>query len=756
MARPVLSEKRSPGAPAVEPLAVRRSEPSEELVRRTLQRSDSTQTRVTLIQQIGAKQQVEFLPDLARLLSDGDKEVRDAAARAIGSFEWERMSGPMTRLLRDKAEPVEVRERVCRTLVETGRDEVTGLLVELLDDPDIVGTVLAGLKELTTWEFESPEDWRRWWQANGKRTRAEWARSRTEELEKELEASRKRCTELEERASDAIIRGLENRPDKESPTPLVAALDEPFAKVRKYAASTLAKRFGRLSAPSGVEEVKAKEAVKKLSELAGSDVSPEVRAECVAALGSLGSEESFPVLTRALGDANETVSGAAARALGRLKAASAVNQLLLALLSRSGVVRGSAAEALGEIGSAASVDPLMELLGSDPEPTVRSQAARALGEIGDRRAYPALDKALQDKNPAVRVYVVEAFGTLKASEMAPKICAMLTKDPSPSVREAAVVALGKIGGGEACRVLIQLLDHPTSSAEADSVAKAGQEKLAQLASSSVLAICQRDEELCEPTADTLVRSGHVREAVPLYELLVQKLTDGKDDKRLTSVRVKLADAYGLLEQWTKAAPLLEGLTKAMPTDVSLSEKYGRALTELRRHSEAFQVYQKLAAGKGNTVYWNERLVLLDMMLTDGKTPEVMKLVESVLGGQGKDPLPDDIRNKLEVFQRRCVETMEEERKVRSQEIRSLIREAASGSDQAQAAARIKLKARAEEAYPTLVETLSAPDEKLRRVAVELLRELTKQDFGYRWEAGPQENGDALKKWKAWLKTAYPG
>jgi HEAT repeat protein len=712
--------------------------------------------RVTLIEEIGAKQQVEFLPDLAQLLSDGDKEVRDAAARAIGSFGWERMSGPMARLLRDKAEPVERRELVCRTLAETRRGEVAGLLVDLLDEPALRPAVLAGLKSLTTWEFERTEDWRTWWEANKNRTRAEWVASRTEALEKELEASRKRCTELEERASDAIIRALENRPDNPDgigTAPLVAALDEPFAKVRTYAASTLAKLKAKEAGHPERDALRLGALVKKLSDLTANDASPQVRAECAAALGALGSEETVPVLTCALGDSNETVSAAAARALGRLKAASAVNPLLLALLSRSTMVRSSAAEALGQIGSAAAVDPLVELLGSDPEPGVRSQTARALGEIGDRRATAALEKALGDKSPAVRVYVIEAFGAFKTSEIAPKICAMLAEDGNPSVREAAAVALGKLGGAEALPLLIKLLDHPAYSAEVASATKAGQEKLAQLASSSVLAICQRDEKLCEPTAEALVRVGHPREAVTLYELLVQKLSDGKDDNRLTSVRVKLADVYRVLEQWTKAAPLLEELTKVLPTDAGLAEKYARALTELRRHSEAFRVYQNLA-GAMNRDYWNERLVLLDMMLTDKKTAEVMKLVEESL--QGKRALPDDVRNKLDVFRTRCVETMEEERKVRSREIGVLIREAATGSEETQAAARIKLKARAEEAYPQLVETLAGGDEKLRRVAAEVLRELTRQDFGYRPEAGPEENGEALKKWRAWLARPERG
>jgi HEAT repeat protein len=460
--------------------------------------------------------------------------------------------------------------------------------------------------------------------------------SRNEALEKELAASRKRSAELEERASDAIIRGLENRAHPEDGAPLVAALGEPFAKVRKYAATGLAK-------------LKAPEAEKKLSELALGDSSAEVRAECVTALGVLGSGETAAVLIRALGDSEEGVSASAARALGRVKAGSAVNPLLLALLSRSSTVRGAASGALGEIGAAAAVDPLVELLRNDPDVGVRSQAARALGAIPGKSAarVAALEKALGDKSPAVRVYVVEALGALGASETADEIRAVLTGDANPSVREAAAVALGKMDGGESLDLLIQMLDHT-------------QEKLAQLAFSSILAICQRDGKLCEPTADRLVRAGHAGEAAKLYEMYVQKPSDGKpDDERLTPVRVKLVDVYCTLEQWTKAASLLEELTRRMPASVSLGEKYARALTELRRHSEAFHVYENLSALRDNADYWSQREVLLEIMRTEGKTAEAMKLAESALGGQGKATPPEDVRKRLEAFRQRCAETMRE-------------------------------------------------------------------------------------------------
>ncbi|HUV39788.1 MAG TPA: HEAT repeat domain-containing protein, partial [Planctomycetota bacterium] len=75
----------------------------------------------------------------------------------------------------------------------------------------------------------------------------------------------------------------------------------------------------------------------------------------------------------------------------------------------------------------------------------------------------------------------------------------------------------------------------------------------------------------------------------------------------------------------------------------------------------------------------------------------------------------------------------------------------SKEGEARDAARKKLVAAGDETLPHLVRALDDADEKVRRAAVELLREIAKQDFGYRPEAELKDNAEAIRKWQEWLK-----
>ena len=635
-AAPQGSAGRTEGSASSRPEAVPAppEEAGDDLIRRTLRRGGNTRVRVTLIEQIEAKRRVEYQPELVVLLRDENAEVREASAHALGMFGWERISGPLLRIVDSTEEPMFARVLACRTLASTGRREAVEPMLALLDEPELAPTAAKGLAEITLQEFKSADDWRAWWAANKDRTRVEWALSRSQalekkvaDLEKELDAAKKRCADLENRAGDALIRSLDSRTDKKDPAPLLAALNEPDVKVKKYAAGEL----GR---------IKAKDAVKRLSDLAAGDESPALRAEYVAALAQIGSAEAAPALGLLLGDANEEVAAAAALSLGKLKAEAATNRLMMGLLHRSPAVRSASAEALGQIGGPVGVIPLIELLDIDKESSVRESTARALGEIGDVRARPALEKALNDPSPAVRVYAVEALGALKAPEVEPKLCAALTDDKSPSVRESAAVALGKVGGAMSVPVLVKAMEHP-------------EEKLASLAWSSLVEVCRRDESLVDSTAEGLSKAGRAEQATTLYENLEKSLVEKKDEKGLTAARLKLADACIASKQWPKAQTTLEALSRALPGDAGVGEKYARTLTGLNRPLEAFKVYQALASHKENRSYWDERLALLETLLASKKTDDVTATVDAALKGEEKPP--EEVAKKLEDLRRRAVE-----------------------------------------------------------------------------------------------------
>ncbi len=177
-----------------------------------------------------------------------------------------------------------------------------------------------------------------------------------------------------------------------------------------------------------------------------------VRAETAEALGAIGetAAEATPALVQALKDTNDRVRAKAAEALGKIGegAAEAVPGLVRALRDKDNWVSAMAAEALGEMGESAdgAVPALIRSLGHI-NPQVRSNAAEALGKMGDAAASaaPALEKAARDEDAGVRGNAVRALGAVVQTATEDRVLLAATEDADPTVRAAAVEALGKRG-----------------------------------------------------------------------------------------------------------------------------------------------------------------------------------------------------------------------------------------------------------------------------------------------------------------------
>ncbi len=180
------------------------------------------------------------------------------------------------------------------------------------------------------------------------------------------------------------------------------------------------------------------------------DPDPAVRAFAAGALGEFGLQGGIAALTHALADEDPRVRSMAAAGLGRIGGAHA-RQLLQPLrrdaddlvrataiegLLRAGepdimlmaadlakhaapMVRATVAQSVGIPGNKSAIALLEQLL-RDQQPQARLASARALGRIGPV-ALPAIKRALEDSEPAVRVtaagsllHVIE--GTRKGKE----------------------------------------------------------------------------------------------------------------------------------------------------------------------------------------------------------------------------------------------------------------------------------------------------------------------------------------------------
>lgn len=196
------------------------------------------------------------------------------------------------------------------------------------------------------------------------------------------------------------------------------------------------------------------------------------RIAAVQIVGALGLEAAVPWLGVLLGTGHDVLIEPAARALGRIGgwrsaealvagvrrsgprrifvtqiARAAPDLFVEAGLSRSGrqVVLNALALAAGLRRRHAAVGPLTALLlhGNRAQRVI---SCRSLGWIGAMTAVPLLTAALADREWQVRMSAAKALGALRARESRTDLESLLA-DPNPRVREAARLAVRRLGGG---------------------------------------------------------------------------------------------------------------------------------------------------------------------------------------------------------------------------------------------------------------------------------------------------------------------
>jgi len=215
--------------------------------------------------------------------------------------------------------------------------------------------------------------------------------------------------------------------------------------------------------------VLGREAVDVLAERA-SDPDPEVRAVVAAEWGDLGNRAAIPTLKRALADNNADVRIAAAGSLLKLGDV----QGLVALIDETKPImsgrasspaeelkrmardsaRARAALKLGEVGKDSAVEPLRSAL-TDPAGEVRDAAAVALARLGQGDATQFLD-AMKDPDEGVRSSAAHALGLIGREGLVSLRNAAVT-DASASVRAEAVFALGSFSDPGSLEILTKAL-----------------------------------------------------------------------------------------------------------------------------------------------------------------------------------------------------------------------------------------------------------------------------------------------------------
>jgi len=198
----------------------------------------------------------------------------------------------------------------------------------------------------------------------------------------------------------------------------------------------------------------------------------EVRLAIASVLGRIGRFEDGELVTYLLKDASDRVRRAAVEALAHLEPGAASEPLRLALADESPVVRIAAAVALGNSTDPAVVQDLQRLL-HDEDSRVRSAAARAIGTHCSLGRVPveqsvALIGHTLSGDAMVALAGIEALG-LVGGEQAARAALPLLERPEPELVQAAVGCIGRHGDSETVCELIGLISHASWAVRAEAV-----------------------------------------------------------------------------------------------------------------------------------------------------------------------------------------------------------------------------------------------------------------------------------------------
>jgi HEAT repeat protein len=171
------------------------------------------------------------------------------------------------------------------------------------------------------------------------------------------------------------------------------------------------------------------------------DPNQQVGLYVAQALGELAGPETLPALRASLRSPDANVRWRAALALGDHRDADAISLLSRALRDPEVLVQSSVARALAQIGTPQAAESLVNALGSAPD-SVRHNAMSALQQM-DEVAVPALSKALDSGNPAVRKDAATVLGYIASPQALPAL-QLATVDSDAAVRTEVTWAIDQI------------------------------------------------------------------------------------------------------------------------------------------------------------------------------------------------------------------------------------------------------------------------------------------------------------------------
>gem|GEM_PF-769545 len=448
-----------------------------ELIVKQIDAARNEDRKYQLVQRLCQQLDSRTVPDLLRLLSDSNAEIRECVVEALGNLGDSRATPHLLKAL--TVESQNMRYLCAEALGKIGDETSLTSLVGLLDEPD------ENMKYCAA-------------EALG-RIGSEKAVVALISLSNYADKDLRYCI-AEALGRIRSARGLE---------PLVKFLRDPDTEVRLQAVRAL----GEIRDPSAAGPLLS------LME----DATSELLLATVRALGQIGSKQAVGRLLELLHARDETLCEEAIGALGAIRDPVAVAPILDKLRVIQ-IVRTQrrAIEALGNLGDERAVGALIDLLRLGKE-SLKLPLVQALGAIRVSSGLKALEELASDADVQIRRCAVVGIGNIEDPSGIPTLM-RLSRDPDEGVRREVAQALGHIASEDGIPVLLELLkdaDSTVSDASVSALSGLGDAAVQPL----VTVIPEVSERVLKKVVQGLGNLGDIRAINPLLALMETASSD---------------------------------------------------------------------------------------------------------------------------------------------------------------------------------------------------------------------------------------
>ena len=190
---------------------------------------------------------------------------------------------------------------------------------------------------------------------------------------------------------------------------------------------------------------------------------------------------------------------------------------------------------------------------SDKDPKVRMEVAHYFGKKCNETAIPVLNTLAKDNNPDVRGAAMLALGHYKGADRDTVLLllkrGLSDEDSDPinaqEVKEAAIEALGRLGGEKAARILKLAIDDPDPHVREEALYWGSKTSMKIFQQLVIDALNDQDEKVRGAAKDILVEHMNKSTLLKLVRIYAQNSDESKIRKEIREIIVETSDSTAL-------------------------------------------------------------------------------------------------------------------------------------------------------------------------------------------------------------------